>query len=114
MDELIGQTLGTYTIERMLGRGGMAAVFLAHDASMERQVAIKVLPREFASDPAYVKRFEREVKTIAKLNHPNIVPVFSYGETDGWTYIVMAYMPGGTLHGRIRKLGSSMPLETVA
>ena len=105
MDSLIGQTFGgKYEIIKELGRGGMAAVFLADQAGMKRQVAIKVLPKEFSYDTTYSKRFQQEAEAIASLTHPHILPVHDYGAEDGWTYIVMTYLGGGSLQDVIREL----------
>ena len=111
MDNLIGKTLGPYTIRRALGRGGMASVFLAYHPQTNREVALKVLPRESLHDEMFRIRFEREAKTIAALEHPAIVPVYDFGEADGQPYIVMRYMPGGSLAERIRQ--GPLPLEQV-
>ena len=94
---LIGQTLGTYRIVEHLGRGGMATVYKAYEPSLDRYVAIKILPQYFAHDPDFVARFEREAKAVAKLNHPNILPIYSFGQEAGLTYIVMRYVEAGTL-----------------
>ena len=67
--------IGRYQILAELGRGGMATVYRAHDPSFDREVAVKVLPREFLHDPQFLARFQREIKTIAQLEHPAIVPV---------------------------------------
>ena len=77
----------------------MATVFQAHDPSFKRDVAVKVLPREFLHDPTFRSRFEREAQTIAALEHPAIVPVYDFGEEAGQPYLVMRYMPGGSLAG---------------
>lgn len=95
--ELDGQTLGQYKIERQLGQGGMATVYLGTQSSIGRTVAIKVMPMHFMHDPSFLQRFEREVQVIAKLQHPRILPVYDYGQINNRPYIVMAYMPGGTL-----------------
>jgi hypothetical protein len=79
----------------------MATVYHAHDPRFRRDVAIKVLPREFLHDPAFRARFEREAQTIAALEHPAIVPVYDFGEADGQPYLVMRYMPGGSLLARL-------------
>ena len=100
--------IGRYLIITELGRGGMATVFQAHDPSFKRDVAIKVLPREFLHDPTFRSRFEREAQTIAALEHPAIVPVYDFGEEEGQPYLVMRYMPGGSLADRLR----DGPLET--
>ncbi len=72
----------------------MATVYRAYDPSFEREVAIKVLPRELMHDPQFRDRFRREIKTVASLEHPAIVPVYDVGEEDGEPYFVMRYMPG--------------------
>ena len=73
----VGDSFGHYTIVRPLGRGGMGEVWVAEDTMLDREVALKVLPDEFAADPVRRERFEREAKAIAALNHPNIVTVYS-------------------------------------
>ncbi len=102
MSEMIGRTLGPYRILEQLGMGGMATVYKAYQANMDRNVAVKVLPRHFAADPTFVGRFEQEAKVIAKLENARILPVYDYGEEDGITYIVMRYLDAGTLSERIR------------
>lgn len=93
---------GRYELMKELGRGGMATVYLANDPMFDREVAIKVLPREFLHDPMFKTRFNREAKTVAALEHPAIVPVYDFGEEDGQPFLVMRYMPGGTLADRIK------------
>ncbi len=95
--------IGRYEIKAELGRGGMATVYQAYDPRFEREVAIKVLPREMLHDPQFRTRFEREAKTIAMLEHPVIVPVYDFGEEDGQPYFVMRYMNGGSLSDRLKK-----------
>lgn len=102
MSEFIGRNLGPYRITEQLGMGGMATVYKAYQPSMDRYVAIKVLPQHFASDPTFVGRFEQEAKVIAKLENARILPVYDYGESDGITYIVMRYLEGGTLSERLQ------------
>jgi predicted Ser/Thr protein kinase len=97
------QTIGRYEVKRELGRGGMSTVYHAYDPRFKRDVAIKVLPREFLHDPLFRARFEREAETIAALEHPAIVPVYDFGEDDGQLYLVMRYMGGGSLADRIEK-----------
>jgi serine/threonine protein kinase len=94
---------GRYEIKSEIGRGGMATVFHAYDPRFERDVAIKVLPREFLHDPQFRARFEREAKMIALLEHPAIVPVYDFGEENGQPFIVMRYMSGGSLSERLQK-----------
>lgn len=103
MDKLqAGQTLGSYRIISEIGVGGMASVYKAYQASMDRHVAIKVLPKQLAESEEFVKRFQQEARTIAKLEHPYILPVFDYGEENGTTYFVMRYLEAGTLKEKIQ------------
>jgi len=106
------EKFGRYEIKTELGRGGMATVYQAYDPRFEREVAIKVLPREMLHDPQFRARFEREAKTIAMLEHPAIVPVYDFGEEDGQPYFVMRYMTGGSLSDRIGQ--GPMPLPEAA
>ena len=96
-DELIGKVISGYEIISHIGEGGMATVYLAKQQSMNRQVAIKVLPKHFIKDDTYMERFKREVDIVSKLEHRNIIPVYDYGEFDGQPFIVMRYMPAGSL-----------------
>jgi len=90
----------------------MATVYLALDPNIQRLVAIKVLPRQFTHDPKYLVRFQQEAKTIATLEHPAIVPVYDFGEHNDAPFLVMRYMSGGTLDGRLQ--GEALPLEDIA
>lgn len=99
----IPEKIGRYLIKAELGRGGMATVYRAFDPSFDREVAIKVLPREMLHDPQFRSRFEREIKMIAALEHPSIVPVYDVGEEDGQPFFVMRYMSGGSLSDQIEK-----------
>ena len=97
------EKIGIYEIKSELGRGGMATVYLGYDPRFEREVAVKVLPRELLhADPQFRLRFEREAKIIAQLEHSAIVPVYDVGEADGQPFFVMRYMNGGSLSDRIR------------
>ncbi|MEO7454757.1 MAG: protein kinase [Gemmatimonadaceae bacterium] len=100
---------GEYSLDRELGRGGMGIVYLAREVRLARPVAIKVLPRALAERPDLREAFLRESQTVARLNHPNIVPVYAAGERDGFVYIVMAYVDGITLGERIRSRGPLLP-----
>lgn len=111
-DDLIGKTIGGYEIQDVVGRGGMATVFRAHQVSMNRTVAVKVLPEQYVKDDTYIQRFNQEVAIVSKLEHRNIVPVHDYGEYDGLPYIVMRYMPGGSVDDLLKN--GSIELETVA
>jgi serine/threonine protein kinase len=97
MKHLIGSNLGTYRIIEQIGMGGMATVFKAFDPGMKRYVAVKVLPSHYSQNPEFVKRFKREARVIANLEHPHILPVYSFGEHDGTTYLAMRYLAAGTL-----------------
>ncbi len=88
---------GKYKIDRMLGKGGMGAVFLAHDLTLEREVAIKVLPPDISMDEHIVKRFQQEAKTAAKLDHTNIIPIYRVESEGGLNYFVMKYIAGTSL-----------------
>lgn len=103
--------IGRYEVKSELGRGGMATVYRAYDPSFDREVAIKVLPREFLHNPQFLDRFKREIKTIAQLEHPAIVPVYDVGEHEGVPYFVMRFMPGGSLSDMIKK-GRFTPEDT--
>src|SRR6266540_6909587 len=88
---------GKYQITRMLGKGGMGAVFLAHDLTLKREVAIKVLPPDISMDEHIVKRFQQEAKTAAKLDHTNIIPIYRVESEGGLNYFVMKYIAGTSL-----------------
>lgn len=103
----IGTKLGPYTIVSPLGSGGMGEVYRGHDTRLDRDVAIKILPREFSSDPDRLRRFEQEARSASALNHPNIITIYDIGTLDGGSYIAMEYIDGQT----IRELLSSGPLS---
>ena len=98
----IGTRLGHYRILSLLGRGGMADVYRAEDERLGREVALKAVPPEFARDPERIERFEREVRAAARLNHPNVVTVYEFGQGEGQHFYTMALMTGGDLKARIR------------
>lgn len=102
-DDLIGKQIGGYEILDRIGRGGMATVYRARQTSMNRIVAMKVLPRHYLQDDTYLQRFEREVKIISQLEHRSIVPVHDYGEHEGQPYIVMRLMTAGSVDDLIKK-----------
>src|SRR5678815_1107894 len=103
-DKLRDSLAGTYTIDRELGRGGMATVFLAQDTKHERVVAIKVLHPDLAASLG-TDRFLREIKLAARLNHPHILPLFDSGEADGFLYYVMPYIVGESLRDFLNRQG---------
>ena len=88
---------GRYRLERELGHGGMASVYLAHDEELDRPVALKLLPEHLADDETFHARFLREARLAARLSHPNVVRVYDAGEADGRPFIVMEYVPGTSL-----------------
>ena len=109
VEALVGTTLGTCTLQQLIGQGGMGAVFLAQQSRPHRQVAVKVLllgtrltPRQHVS---FLERFRRETDAAASLEHPNILPVHEYGERDGLAYLVMPYVSGGTLRDELEREG---------
>ncbi|MDF1744769.1 MAG: protein kinase [Gimesia sp.] len=105
-----GQKLGKYEILAKLGQGGMGTVFLGFDPMIEREVAIKVLPTEIATDPIILDRFLAEAKAIGKLSHPHVVSVFDIGQHENLYYIVMELLKGGSLAELIIKEGA-LPWE---
>ncbi len=106
----IPRRIGRYQIERVLGLGGMAVVFLAHDPDLKRKVAIKLLPRQFVFGAEMRARFIHEAQIVAALRHQAIVPIYDYGEFDEQPYLIMPYMPGGSLN---RFIGEPMPVDEV-
>jgi serine/threonine protein kinase len=98
-----------YEVEDRLGHGGMATVYSAHDLKLDRKVAIKLLADNFAGDDEVRKRFSREARLAAKLDHPNVVQVFDVGEEDGRPYIVMEHVDGGTLADRLNGRRRAVP-----
>lgn len=112
-EDLSNKEFGEYHILQELGRGGMGIVFLAVQPSLSRLVTIKVLPPGFALDQAALKNFQKEAKIIAKFNHPNIIPVFSFANEKGVNYIVMGYVPGPSLKELVDKLRPIPKLENV-
>ncbi|HLF66732.1 MAG TPA: protein kinase, partial [Gammaproteobacteria bacterium] len=96
-EDLIGKRLGQYEIIDEVGMGGMATVYRAYQSSINRYVAIKVLPTQFARDPNFVKRFQNEAQAIAALEHVHILPLYDFGAQEGYTYMIMRYITGGTL-----------------
>ena len=98
-----GSSLGRYRIIEQLGQGGMATVFRSHDPNLDRYVAIKVLPSYMTEDPTFVARFTQEAKTVGRLNHPNILQIYDFGDDKGFTYLVSELVPGGTLQDKMRR-----------
>lgn len=102
-----------YEIEKLIGEGGMANVYLAHDTILDRKVAVKVLRGDLAGDEKFVRRFQREALSASSLSHPNIVEIYDVGEDDGNFYIVMEFIEGKTLKQLIKKRGVLSLSETI-
>src|SRR6202012_3313002 len=105
---------GRYRLEARIASGGMSTVYRALDETLERQVAVKLMNREVATDSDQLERFRREARAVAQLSHPYIVGVIDAGEDDGRPYIVFEYVEGETLKERIRRLGRLPIAEAVA
>ena len=103
MDALIGKTLGPYRILEKIGRGGMAAVYKAYQPSLDRNVAVKVLPALLAEEPSFTQRFRREARAVGKLKHPHILAVYDFGQEEDLSYIAMPLVETGTLKGIMGK-----------
>lgn len=112
IEDLIGKQLGRYKITRILGRGGMAAVFEADDTILRRPIALKVLYAQYVADADLVERFRREAILAARLEHTNIVPIYDVGESDGVVYIAMKLLSGRSLQDTLL-IDSSMSPEQV-
>jgi serine/threonine protein kinase len=108
-----GSSFGPYRIVAPLGRGGMAAVYRAHDPALDRDVALKVLPAEFLHDPAFATRFKQEARVAAKLEHPHIVPVHAFGIERGRPWMAMRLVKGDSLARRVAR-GPLAPREAAA
>src|SRR6266446_659946 len=108
--DLVGKVLGTCTLEQLIGRGGMGAVYLAQQARPMRHVAVKVLLSNAMMNSevyqAFLARFQREANLIAQLEHVNIMPIYEYGEQDGIAYLVMPYLTGGSLRDILARHGA--------
>jgi serine/threonine protein kinase len=103
MSFTIGENVGPYRILKQLGQGGMATVYKAYHAALDRYVAIKVLHPAFKEEPNFISRFQREAKVVARLEHPHIVPIYDYAEHNGQPYLVMKYIEGETLKARLNQ-----------
>jgi eukaryotic-like serine/threonine-protein kinase len=115
MSTILGTTLsGRYRLEARIGSGGMSTVYRALDETLQRQVAIKLMNREVATDSDQLERFRREARAVAQLSHPHIVGVIDAGEDEGRPYIVFEYVEGETLKERIRRMGRLPISEAVA
>ena len=112
MRDLSGQTFGSYRLEGLLGRGGMGEVYTARHLRLTgRLAAVKVLPASLATEPDFLRRFEQEANSAASLDHPNILPVWDYGEQDGTPYLAMPLVTSGSLKELLERRGSLSPDE---
>src|ERR671937_1072514 len=105
----IGTQLGSLEITALLGKGGMGEVYRARDTKPKREVAIKILPDEFARDPDRVSRFQREAEVLASLNHPNIAAIYDLQEANGTRFLVLELVDGETLAEHIQR--GPIPVE---
>ncbi len=112
-DDGAGALGDRYNASEMLGSGGMAEVWLAHDKSLQRDVAIKLMKAQFLDDPDLVERFRREGIAAASINHPNVVPIYDVGIGGGLGYLVMEHVPGGTLTQKVKNKGPLSPMAWV-
>lgn len=113
MPNLIGQRLGQYDIIAPLGEGGMATVYRARQESMRREVAVKVIGSGLANNPEFIRRFQREAQTVARLSSVNILKVFDYGRQDDVVYLVMELLLGGSLSDLLQR-GNRLPADQVS
>jgi len=113
MDALVGKSLGQFRIVERIGAGGMATVFKAYQPVLDRYVAVKVLPDYHARDPIFKERFLREARSVARLDNPNIVQIYLFGEEEDITYIVMQYVDGGTLKEKLKQSGALSTAEAL-
>lgn len=112
-EDLVGQTLGHYRIKRQIGYGGMATVFLGEDIHLNREVALKVFWPRPGETQDFLRRFAREARVLAQLDHPNILPVYDYGEQGELAFLVTPYMSGGTLKDVLRERKALPPSEAI-
>jgi len=112
-DPLVGQKLGVYELVAVLGRGGMGAVYKARQPSLDRMVAVKVLPASFSGDASFAKRFMREAKSTAAVSHPHIIEIFDYGLDQGRHYIAMELIDGESLSAVLDRQGALPARRTV-
>ncbi|MBO6120835.1 MAG: serine/threonine protein kinase [Kiritimatiellae bacterium] len=109
---VFGET-GNFLLERELGRGGMGGVYMGRDKMLDRPVAVKVMLKEYGADAEFVEKFKREAQAAARLIHPNIAQIYSYGIADGMPYIAMELVAGGSLDKLMQNSGSSIDIPRV-
>ena len=103
--------LGSYRLLEQVGQGGMGVVYRAQHLRLGREAAVKLLPVNLASEPDFLKRFEREAASAASLTHPNILAVWEYGDQNGAPYLVMPYIAGGTLKDQLARVKDELKDE---
>ena len=96
--------LGDFVLDKKVGQGGMGEVYLAHQVSLDRRVAVKVLPRSLASQENFIERFQREAKAAANLIHPNVIQIYSIGVEQGTPYFAMEFVEGEDLSDRLKRV----------
>jgi serine/threonine protein kinase len=113
-DALVGQQLGEYEIQSLIALGSMSTVYEAHQTSIKRQVAVRVLNAKLASNPAYVDAFTYEAELMGKLEHPHILPIHDFGMDNGHHYMVLRLMRGGSLKDRLKNTDGLSPQESLS
>ncbi|MCZ6769280.1 MAG: protein kinase [Acidobacteria bacterium] len=98
---MLGKTIGHYKVLEKIGQGGMGTVYRAQDTTLDREVAIKVLPEQFTQDPQRLARFEREAKLLASLNHPNIAAIYGFEQADDIHFLVLELVEGETFAEKV-------------
>ena len=115
-DQMIGRQLANFRVERLIGQGGMATVYLGQDVKLQRPVAIKVIDKRYKNDPAYTSRFIKEARMMAKWRHENLIQIFYADEEKGHSYYVMEYVDGNdlsTVMSMYADEGELMPIADV-
>src|SRR5215469_12047114 len=108
---LIGQRIGPYVLQGLLGTGGMGAVYRAQDLRLGRAVAVKVIDVSMGNGPRFAARFQREARALAQLDHPNILPLWDVGQVGQLLYLVTPVVEGGSLRELRLRLGGRLPPE---
>ena len=108
---LVGDEFAGYRLRAVLGRGGMSVVYQAENPRLGSVIALKVLAPELATDDAFRARFLEESRIAASMNHPNVIPIYDMGSSEGLLYIAMRYVPGTDLRQMIKKRGRILPVH---
>ena len=106
--------LGPFVLERLLGRGGMAAVYLAREQGTGREVALKLMDPNLKADPSFIQRFTNEARSNAALKHPNVTEVIAHGDEQGWYFIACEFIDGGTVGSLMHQMGGALPPPVAA